>query len=290
MSLIIDKNNSSGEGLQVLEASQHPTSSGAYLGTATINSGEDALEADNCRPVRTVEGTVPSPTTVPSIDIPENRIISHTSLTGKDDTATSGEDESKGRQRTVRFYSRVRITSGVGHSGRSRSAHGEHTLNTGEDREGERIRSSSAVDIVRPIDESPYRSTNASTSTSYSSSISAPLRSSSELPPRPPANHRKPLSNILDSSDANVWLQSLTTERRKRRKRRHRDGVDERSPLLQRPGILRHDPNEAHISVNGHNKSDRFSEDSTGLWKYFTLYYWESRLSALCCCADEQDE
>ncbi|KAG8832069.1 hypothetical protein FRC18_005552 [Serendipita sp. 400] len=100
MSLIIDKNNSSGEGLQVLEASQHPTSSGAYLGTATTTSGEDALEADNCRPVRTVEGTVPSPTTVPSIDIPENRIISHTSLTGKDDTATSGEDESKGRQRT----------------------------------------------------------------------------------------------------------------------------------------------------------------------------------------------
>ncbi|CAG7847271.1 SubName: Full=Uncharacterized protein {ECO:0000313/EMBL:CCA69418.1} [Serendipita indica DSM 11827] len=213
---------------------------------------------------------------------------------GTDEVApeSSMEEEQK-RPRTVRFYSRVRITSGVGHFLRSKSSQRDRSNSPMEDG-GDAI-SAPHTPIDVPDQRTPYRSLNSSASASYSSSISAPLRSSSEHPPRSSSvrlakKFRAPLSDLLDATDTNAWLQSLTNERRKRNKKRRSNGVDERSPLLPQParGILLHDPTNP-LSPS-HDNVIKMTTNESKWPQWLTLYYWEARLSALCCCEADVDE
>lgn len=149
----------------------------------------------------------------------------------QNDTTDAGETlDPPLRPRTVRFYSRVRITSGVGHSTKS---HHKHSSTRSTDASGGR-----PSRIRRP--PSTGHSGDSSASGSYSSSISAPLRSSTELPPRmqsvrQSSKQRKALSEVLDTRDTASWLHALAVERRDRRDSKIRRSNDERTALLSQP-------------------------------------------------------
>ncbi|KIM19945.1 hypothetical protein M408DRAFT_18978 [Serendipita vermifera MAFF 305830] len=193
--------------------------------------------------------------------------------------------------RKVHFHGRVRITSGVGHGGRGKSdwIRKEGSQASLEDGNG--------AGHVSPIDMPPRRdptNQDSSTSASYSSSISAPLRSSTELPPRPTSvrvssKRRKPLSNVLGSQEADTWLHTLAEQRRERKMKRMAQAMDERSPLLtqaQRSGMTNANNQNAHTA----RETDGQPVEDDWPWKLLTLTYWESQLSALCCCETDSED
>jgi hypothetical protein len=169
--------------------------------------------------------------------------------------------------RRVHFYNRVRITSGVGHTGKPR-------LDSPKQEGSQDSLQADSIDIP-PRHDTSLPSEGSSTSASYSSSISAPLRSSTELPPRAASarftgRRRKPLNNVLGSQDTNSWLHSLAIERRDRKNKRI-SLANEISPLLQvdgtpttcitSPGV------QQTTQENGHKP-----DDNEWPWKLFTLY------------------
>jgi len=188
--------------------------------------------------------------------------------------------------RTVRFHNRVRITSGVGHSNRTRSPTQTHSVHSQESD----TEHAGPIDIDEP---SPLRSGDSSASESCSSSISAPLRSSTDIPPRGSLSKmvrkRTPLSNMLDTNEANAWLRSMAVERRNRRRARSLQ-TDETTPLLRpvSPARQSQDSND-HSTPLSNNKPDPNATHGRWPWRIFSLYYWEAQLTALCCCeADDE--
>ncbi|PVG00701.1 hypothetical protein CPB86DRAFT_782240 [Serendipita vermifera] len=199
------------------------------------------------------------------------------------------------RPRTIRFNSRVRITSGVGHSGRTKSPQKKDASDINDPRVEGIFGGSEALDIESRPTNGLNRSANSSLSGSYSSSISAPLRSSSDVPPkvssaRISSKHRKPLSNVLDSQDASAWLRRMELERRSRRRTRGR-ADNETTPLLGAHQSPPEDSADADYDLpNGHNhKYDSESQDGWS-WKMFSIYYWEARISSLCCCESDIED
>jgi hypothetical protein len=215
--------------------------------------------------------------------------------------ASNGLDASK-PPRTVRFYDRVRITSGVGHSNRTRSPTKTHSVHSQE----------SDTEHAHPVDidePSPLRSGDSSASESYSSSISAPLRSSTDLPPRGSLSRmvrkRTPLSNMLDTTETNAWLRSLAVERRNRRRARSIP-TDETTPLLQPVSPRRQrEGSDGRSTRMSSSKSDTNAAYGRWPWRIFNLYvsaasvlirisyssqYWENQLIALCCCESDVEE
>ena len=162
----------------------------------------------------------------------EERLLQSTPEPPETDlTAENTEHESsippsdKGpRPKVIRFFSRVRITSGVGRSRSPRCAN--------------RDSSTPADPPLRRLSDVSQRSGNgpgshsATSSLSGSSSISAPLRASSSAPPRIAAvrhnnkigrqavfkqqRTRASLSQVLDPSSTNEWLKSLAAHDRQR--------------------------------------------------------------------------
>jgi hypothetical protein len=176
--------------------------------------------------------------------------------------------------RKVRFYNRVRITSGVGHTGKPKSDSPKQEGSQDSLHDGYTGSHRNTIDIP-PLRDALRHSADSSTSASYSSSISAPLRSSTELPPKPAsarfAGRRGiPLSNVLGSQDANSWLHALAVERRERKNKRVSRAQDETSPLLEANGtatarVATPDVPQS-MQENGHKPVDDWP------WKIFTLY------------------
>ena len=162
----------------------------------------------------------------------EERLLQSTPEPPETDlTAENTEHESpippsdKGpRPKVIRFFSRVRITSGVGRSRSPRRANRDTSI---------------PVDPVpQRLSDVPQRSRNGSrshsvaSSLSDSSSISAPLRASSSAPPRIATTRhsnkvgrqavfkqqrtRASLSQVLDPSSANEWLKTVAAQDRQR--------------------------------------------------------------------------
>jgi hypothetical protein len=182
--------------------------------------------------------------------------------------------------RRVRFYNRVRITSGVGHTGRPKSDSPKQEGSQTSLQDGYVGNNGNTIDIP-PRRDALHHSADSSTSASYSSSISAPLRSSTEFPPKPASarfagRRGKPLSNVLGSQDANSWLHALAVERRERKNKRMSRAHDETSPLLEANGtaaarIASPDVPQS-MQENGHKPDDDDSIDDDWPWKLFTLY------------------
>jgi hypothetical protein len=189
----------------------------------------------------------------------------------------SNETNPVPRPRTIRFNSRVRITSGVGHSGRTRSPQKKDARDIDDPRGEDSSRRSEAIDIEPRSANTLNPSANSSLSGSYSSSISAPLRSSSDVPPkvssaRTPGKNRKPLSDVLDSQDANAWLRSMEIERRKRRRTQNRRD-NETTPLLGTGQSPSEDSTDAdHDLPNGHTPKYNTESQSGWSWKMFSIY------------------
>ena len=180
--------------------------------------------------------------------------------------------------RRVRFYNRVRITSGVGHTGKPKSDSPKQQ--SSQDSLQDAGNHGNTIDIP-PRRDALHHSADSSTSASYSSSISAPLRSSTELPPGPASarfagRRRKPLSNVLGSQDASSWLHALAIERRERKNKRTSRTHDETAPLLEANGTAA--ARAASLDVpqsmqeSGHKPDDDDSIDDDWPWKLFTLY------------------
>lgn len=179
---------------------------------------------------------------------------------------STNEADTTKPSRTVRFYDRVRITSGVGHSNRQRSPTKNQPTSPKEDDPSRTL----AIDIEQPI----LKTADSSASGSYSSSISAPLRSSTELPPGGSLSRvmrkRMPLSNMLDSQETNAWLRSLAVERRTRRRKRNTP-IDERTPLLQSSSPSRQ-RDEANGQFIPSSKPDPDVIYGRWPWRIFSIY------------------
>jgi len=199
------------------------------------------------------------------------------SLPPSSPTATPPEGDME-PVRKVRFYNRVRITSGVGHAGRPKT----HSLVKEDSQDA--LRDSNTTDHGSPIDipprrDAPRQSEDSSASASYSSSISAPLRSSTELPPRATSarssgKKAEPLSDVLGSQGSSSWLHALAVERRERKKRRVAEALDETSPLLQVDGILRANSVGNDLGRAMRENGQKLDEDPTDdwPWKLFSPY------------------
>jgi len=164
----------------------------------------------------------------------EERLLQSTPEPPETDlTAENTEPESsippsdKGpRPKVIRFFSRVRITSGVGRSRSPRRANRDSSIPV-EGNLSARRRSDASQ-----RSGNGSRSHSMASSISDSSSISAPLRGSSSAPPRIAAvrhnsklgrqavfkqqRTRASLSQVLDPSSTDEWLRSVTVQERQR--------------------------------------------------------------------------
>ena len=164
----------------------------------------------------------------------EERLLQSTPEPPETDlTAENTEHESsippsqKGpRPKVIRFFSRVRITSGVGRNKSPRRASRDSST------------LADAAPLARRLSDASQRSGNGSISRSRASSISdsssfsAPLRASSSAPPRLASTRqnsklgrqamvkqqrpRAALSQVLDPSSTNEWLKSVALQDRQR--------------------------------------------------------------------------
>ncbi|KAG8807246.1 hypothetical protein FRC17_004559 [Serendipita sp. 399] len=100
MSVAIDKNNDSDEGMLVREASQHPTNSDTRPDNATLEAVDQVPVVHNHKAAPGVEGGNAASAPFSAIDIPGNHSILNDPPIPKHDTVAPEEDELKGRQRT----------------------------------------------------------------------------------------------------------------------------------------------------------------------------------------------
>lgn len=240
--------------LNKLKENSVPTPNGPELHDRTFPSQQDEEEivVSSC--------AVPGqPIVIPPSDADSEHEEENNHL----DTSDIAPDEQPPkRPRAVRFYSRVRITSGVGHS--TKSPHKSTSTHSNE-----QLSASIRVPSRRPSSSTE----SSSASGSYSSSISAPLRTSSELPPRiqsvrlKASKVRRPISDIVDTQETVSWLHSLAVERRGRREAKKKRIVDERSALL--PPNNQNTDEEEEITPA---KTERDSQFGPWPWRIFSLY------------------
>lgn len=246
-------------------------------------------------------GTLPPPVPLPLNS--QGEIISPNQDSKLNGTSTSrggsslikapdkGKPEGAKPSRSVRFYNRVRITSGIGHGHRQKSpskdrhshshltdnpvdsnqtnaSTGSRTDNSGETQRF-RLSPSPPVDIPLPLSTG---TADSSASNSYSSSISAPLRPSSDLPPNLGYGRRLPISNVLDTTETNEWLRWVETERRERRKKRKRDlPTNDTEEINERTALLRGRERRERETSEEEEAAERRRHISWP-WRAFSLY------------------